>query len=328
MIQSFEVRNDGYETGLIELAGNYLGWAITNIEGLGPIKTSINTGYLPSQKLHRFNSYTTETRNIVFYIRFYGQESVEAQRNELYLIFPPGKEVEITFHTDYYPSATITGYVESCEMDIFSNETSAQVSIICPDFRFILDEITVTNPSMSQPDFTFPFTNPRGTRTLLMSHIQIGAPMRITHYGSIDSGFIIAFDGEFKMFDDDNKERVVKMTCGDYSLTFSPLAALKFVSKLQGVDYTDITASQRKRYTIKNFIINSRAGEKVMTGYIPQSKYPNSRYNLMPGFSGDWLMLTSGNNDIEISVNGNKTTEDLDDVNKFVALHQDFTTAI
>ena len=72
MIKSVTVTNYLGESLLLELSNPWeVGIAITKIEGLGPVKASINSTEISSGDGARFNSARISTRNIVFTFRIY-----------------------------------------------------------------------------------------------------------------------------------------------------------------------------------------------------------------------------------------------------------------
>lgn len=123
---------------------------VKSIKGIGPGKASINVTDMASSDGGIFNSARSEVRNITLTLGIveYGEgnnhHTVEDVRRELYKIFGKKRDVEIRIHTDYgvdkdNPEDFIlytSGYVESCEPDIFNKNETVAISIICPDPNF------------------------------------------------------------------------------------------------------------------------------------------------------------------------------------------------
>lgn len=142
------------------------GFVITNIQGLGPGKSTINVRENSLANGSMFNSSKTPSRNIVFTLRFLpvpliGQPvaSIENARLKTYRYFPNESRIRIDVTTDagtFY----IYGYVESNEPTIFSNTEGAVISVLCPDpfFRDINGNIGGTIESIIDA-FSFPFSN-------------------------------------------------------------------------------------------------------------------------------------------------------------------------
>ena len=136
------------------------GFFTAGIDGLGPVKATINSTENTTGDGERFNSARVGTRNIVLSLFFDGID-VEAKRQETYKFFPVKKSVTLLVKTDHR-NVDIKGYVESNEPTIFSSLEGTQISIICPDPYFYKageDAITTVNFYGIEPAFEFPFSN-------------------------------------------------------------------------------------------------------------------------------------------------------------------------
>lgn len=132
MIKSVTVTNHvGDSLQLILREPEKSGLIITDIDGLGPIKASINTTNYATLDGAYFNSSRGETRNINITLRPMDPD-VEGNRLKAYRFFPVKEKVKIEVITDNR-DGVIEGYVESVEPTIFSDEESIDISIICPD---------------------------------------------------------------------------------------------------------------------------------------------------------------------------------------------------
>lgn len=159
MIKSMSVTNYLGESIEIPLGNPYeTGFAITEIDGLGPGKSDISVTELTSRDGSIFNSSRVGTRNIVLTIRFIETPDIETVRQKTYKYFPIKKQVTLGFETDNR-SCYINGYVESNEPDIFSDKESSQISIICPDPYFYSKDLNSTVFSGVISEFEFPFSN-------------------------------------------------------------------------------------------------------------------------------------------------------------------------
>ena len=79
-----------------------------------------------------FASARATERNIVLTLILLPIPSIESVRQKTYSFFPIKKAVTLLVETDNRLVET-TGYVESNEPNIFSQQESTQISIICPD---------------------------------------------------------------------------------------------------------------------------------------------------------------------------------------------------
>lgn len=166
------------------------GFIIKSIDGLGPVKSSINTAESATMDGSIYNSAKSEQRNIVFDFQFMSDSSIEDVRLKSYKFFPNKKQLTIRVETDRR-TAEITGYVEENKPDIFSENEGCQVSIICPDPYFYSVEEQETTFSGVNPRFTFPFSNPVGEKTLIMGDIVRYKERTINYYGDEETGVTI-----------------------------------------------------------------------------------------------------------------------------------------
>lgn len=149
---SLKIENTNGE--IFELTHDFGNYYVTDVSGLTPPATTINTAKAGIIDGTFFNSASVEERNIVISLTINGD--IEANRQKLYRIFP-----RKTACTVYFKNANrdvkIQGYVETIEADLFSKREKAQISIICPrpyfeDLATIYAELAAT---LSM--FEFPF---------------------------------------------------------------------------------------------------------------------------------------------------------------------------
>ena len=137
------------------------GLLITEIEGLGPTKADINMTQLATADGGIFNSARVNSRNIVIKARFTHANTIEEARLASYKFFPIKQPVTFHIETDSRIAET-TGYVESNEPVIFSDECDMQVSILCESPYFLaVDENGKKETTFAGIDFLFeyPFEN-------------------------------------------------------------------------------------------------------------------------------------------------------------------------
>ena len=135
------------------------GFIVKSITGLGPVKSDIFMSSYAAMDGGRFNSARVNTRNIVFNLIIDPRFDIETLRQKLYRFFPIKKKVSLRFTTDNRICDT-EGYVESNEPDIFSNQESAQISILCPDpFFYSGGDEGVIYAELGDIGFEFPFWN-------------------------------------------------------------------------------------------------------------------------------------------------------------------------
>ena len=117
-------------------------FVLTEVKGINPPKATINTEAYATADGAVFNSARLQSRNIV--LTFYPTgPNVEAGRMALYNIFKTKQKISLTFATG---SRTVTaggGYVESVEVNHYTNPQKIQVSVIVPA-SYLLGSSTTT----------------------------------------------------------------------------------------------------------------------------------------------------------------------------------------
>lgn len=196
MIKSVIVTNDRNESLLLELSNPYdTGLAITSMTGIGPSKANINTTDLAIGDGSIYNSARVNSRNIVINFKLLEDPEtnlVEDTRQRTYKYFPLKKMITLTFETDNR-IAQIQGYVESNEPDIFQQEETAQVSIVCPSpYFYASDGLFVLNGI--EPRFYFPFSNESVTENLIeFSAVRESLSAEYYYEGDAETGAIFHF---------------------------------------------------------------------------------------------------------------------------------------
>lgn len=150
---TLKIENTNGET--FELSHDYENYYITDVQGLTPPATTINTAKAGIIDGTFFNSASVEERNIVITLVLNGD--IEANRQKLYRIFPRKTPCTIYFK-NANRDVKIIGYVETIESDLFSQREKVQISIICPrpyfeDLATIYAELAATLAL-----FEFPFS--------------------------------------------------------------------------------------------------------------------------------------------------------------------------
>ena len=136
MIKKIKVTNYLGEQLLLDLKNpQSSGMFISNIEGLGPVKSEVNIAEASTTDGGQFSSARLNVRNIVITLGFLLAPTVEEVRIKSYKYFPVKKKIKLLFETDTR-TLEIMGYVESNEPVIFAKQQTAQISILCPDPYF------------------------------------------------------------------------------------------------------------------------------------------------------------------------------------------------
>lgn len=256
------------------------GLLITEIEGLGPVKASINMTSLATADGDIYNSSRLAGRNIVIKARFTYAETIEEARLLSYKFFPIGHKLTFRIKTDNREAET-EGYVESNEPNIFSEESDMQVSVLCESpFFFSVDEDgkKQTNFSAVEANFEFPFENAVGQKELIFGRIVNKKENTVYYDGDAETGCIINLHaiGEVKMIDIYNIKTREHM-----GIDTDKLAALLNPGSDQGIIYGD------------TIIINTIKGQKSIT-----LLRDGATHNILNALAKDtdWFQLARGDN--------------------------------
>ena len=234
MIKSLKIKNYRGKTMTLDLTEfSEDGIYIMSINGLGPVTSKINTTNVASYDGSIFNSSQLEERNIniKFGIAEVYSGSTEQARQKIYEMFTTKRPVELTFLTDNR-YALCEGYVRINDPDIFSEEVSQTVSIICPDPAFYDANgtgIQVTTFYGIENHFEFPFSNESLTDNLIEFGIMRRDTSKNIHYiGEIETGCTITIHalgdvGSITIYNTQTKERMFLDANKLEALTGSPL---------------------------------------------------------------------------------------------------------
>ena len=222
MIKSVSVINYLGERLDLELAApEKSGLWVKSIEGIGPGTATINVTSMASNDGGIFNSARSETRNIVLTLGMYDVNlkdsswSIEKSRMLTYKYFPKKRNVTLLFQTDSR-FAYIDGYVESNDPNIFDEQETTQISIICPDPNFYeASGQTYVRLARVVDLFEFPYSNESLSENLTIFGAVYNDITQaiITYDGEIETGINIKirFTGSvtgFKMYNYETGEKI------------------------------------------------------------------------------------------------------------------------
>lgn len=161
MIKAFTVTNYLGESLRVDLFDpDPSGFIVEKIEGLGPVKATLNFTEFATLDGAIDNLARKGTRNILIYLIFQENSSIEDTRQLTYKYFPVKRSVTLTIETDNRTCVAI-GRVESNEPDIFNKQEGCQISIVCSDPYLYSpsSEKTITLYSHIEGLFEFPFSS-------------------------------------------------------------------------------------------------------------------------------------------------------------------------
>lgn len=196
MIKTVTITNPNGEEVTITLGETEpeSGLFLTEIEGLGPPKADINMTSLAAKDGSLYNSSRANGRNIILHVRFIKASSVEEVRLLTYKYFPLKKRIKFHIETENRIAET-TGYIESNEPDIFSEEESATISVLCESAWFTdasINGIEIIDFSDIVPLFEFEFEDDtEESPTIEFTSIEPKRENIITYTGDADTGFLM-----------------------------------------------------------------------------------------------------------------------------------------
>lgn len=156
MLKSVTVTNHLGKSITLELMNpEESGFYVVGITGLDPPKADISMSDIAAYDGSVFNSSRVSSRNIVISLIF-PETKVEHYRHESYRYFPIKRNVTLDFITDTR-QLSISGYVESNEVGIFSKRQGCQVSILCPDPWFYNTVNSSAEQTLSKVERIFEF---------------------------------------------------------------------------------------------------------------------------------------------------------------------------
>ncbi len=280
MIERISVTNYKDETLDIDLTTpRGSGFAVTNITGLGPVGADINTVSYASRDGSVFASARVDNRNIVFSFLFLPSDgdSIEDVRQRSYKYFPVKSKVTLVFKTTNR-NARIQGYVETNEPDIFSEQESTQISIICPD-PYFYDNSSKQKIAFLETCrlFHFPFYNSGRAKEIKMGEVKRMKMKSFTYDGDAISGILLElyFHGEV------TGKIVIKNITTNQAITIDT-SQLFSGYKLKSGDHIKIS---------------TRSGEK----YAKLTKYGGNTSDILNCINSCVLDVVGGNNELEIS---------------------------
>ena len=211
MIRSITATNPQGESLKMELARpERSGLIIRKVDGLGPVKATVNLSSVVGLDVSTINSTSLEPRNIVFDIELMSQPTAEVTRRIAYKFFQLRKLVKLEIVTDSTTFKT-EGVVESNEPDIFSQNESVAISIICGNPHLVGDKWAAEDFYAVDSQFEFPWENNLGLSELELSNTSSQNNRVFENIGDPDVGVIfkLSFDGPV------TSPRIVKMIGGD-----------------------------------------------------------------------------------------------------------------
>lgn len=281
MIHSITATNPQGESLKMELARpEGSGLIIRKVDGLGPVKATVNLTSVVGLDVSTVNSTSLDPRNIVFDIELMAQPTIEVTRRLSYNFFQLRKLVKLEVVTDT-TTFTTEGIVESNEPDIFSQNESVAISIICGNPYLIGAQWISEDFSSVIAKFEFEWENGLGLNELELSTRSTSNARIFENIGDPDVGvvFKLKFTGPV------TSPRIVKMIGGD---------ALKIDSaKLSTIAGGGIVAGDEIHLST---IVGDRYARLYRTG---------ATINILGAIdpTSNWLQLSKGKTELKLEAN-------------------------
>lgn len=159
-------------------------YQLDSVTGLNPPAASISLTSNVGDG-DEFQHSRTGRRNIVINLHIKGL--VEENRLDIYKVIQTGKYIKL-YISNKSKNVWIEGYVESNEVDNFTNDTICQISVLCPDpwFKDVVESINAINTV--QPKFHFPFAIVNPIPFSVYETIQV---LNLINEGNVASGMTI-----------------------------------------------------------------------------------------------------------------------------------------
>lgn len=217
------------------------GLNIKNITGVSPIGADIMMTAFASVDGAIYSGSRVPSRNIVMTIGMFNENlskdrvaSIEDSRLKTYQFFQIKDPVRLTFYTDNRV-LYIDGYVESNEVDIFSDDETATISIICVDPWFYSISEEFRTLSGVRRMFEFPFSTEDGygiyPQRIEFGEVSLDSRISLFYAGDIRSGFTakISFTGsnlhDVYIYNTETREQFHIYTDQITAITGNPLSS-------------------------------------------------------------------------------------------------------
>lgn len=211
---------------------HFSGINVKNVTGITPIGGEIYITPFASIDGGIFAGARVPSRNIVLTLGMMNNPTdAEDSRMKVYDFFRIKDKMTLIFSTSSR-ILQIDGYVESVDVDIFSQEEIATISVICVDPWFYSQSNRALSFAGISPTFEFSFSNESLTDNLIeFGNISIDTRTDIIYQGDITTGFElrVTFISEdfhnIYFYNMDTRERLTVLSDQIDNITGSPLSA-------------------------------------------------------------------------------------------------------
>lgn len=202
-----KVENSRHNT--VRLTQNENIYQLLNVEGVAPTSATLSTYNVAGLDGSRITGAKLTPRNLVITLKIKGD--IEHNRQMLYEFFKTKEKCKIYLKTDNR-DVFAEGYIESTNVDIFTNNEVMQISIICADPYFKAVEEIAVNISAWISNFTFPFMISEAG--MAFTSLSTSGNTLVSNASESDTGveFIIDFNDDVETITINNMTTEQRMT--------------------------------------------------------------------------------------------------------------------
>jgi Phage tail protein len=241
---------------------------IRNIDGLDPVKASVNTSPYGSVDGASHTGSSVLTRNIVLTVHpnpDWVAWSFESLRRLLYSYFMPKRATKLEFFSDDMIPVEIAGIVEDVTVNQFSKDPELLVSVICPDPYFIALEPTVITGQTVRSD---------------------GASIPIDYDGTIETGIHLRVSSV-----EAPDPTVIGIQIGQ-----PPVTDLDVDAEVSSASYFEMSS-----IAMRKFVQNVNIADGVITNRLSKVR-PGSEWPILqPGVNEVMIITDQGTQDWELT---------------------------
>jgi hypothetical protein len=177
------------------------------LTGVGPVGATINSSKAGTADGVRYNSSTVGARNLLLTVDL--QRDVARARQTLYKWLVPKQYIKVYYEADGL-SVCAEGYVETAEVDPWTQGQNLAASIICP-WPYWLDVAeTYTNASHVDPLFEFPASIP--AEGVELSTKDLTRSTLVHNSGTVEAGITFELKATLRSL----QPRIYNLTTGEY----------------------------------------------------------------------------------------------------------------
>jgi hypothetical protein len=216
---------------------------IRNIDGLDPVKATINTSQYGSIAGADYVGGSVPPRNIVVTLHpnpDWKDWTHESLRRLLYAYFMPDRPIRLEFFSDDVVPVMIEGHVEGIETNIFSRDPELIISIICPDPYFTaLSPVVLTGNTI----------RPGGTEEEILynGNIETGIRLKVDAVTAPNPSYITVKIGDVAA-----SNLTVSATVDDFK--YLDLSSVQMQKHVQNVSLTDGSITSLLSYVQAGFV--------------------------------------------------------------------------